>query len=310
MSSRRALLAAGLVACGGLARAQQRWPSRPVHLVLAYPPGGVSDVVARELAQDLSQRLGEPVLIEHRPGVGGSLAMNHVARAAPDGHTLCFSAITALTLLPQAGSVPFDPRKDIVPVVSIMLTPALVVGTSKVRGATLAEVIAWAGRQGHALRWATTGVGTTGHLILEQVRQASGADIVHVPYKGGGQPLSDALAGHFDVLSSNVGPLQLEYVQAGKLSALAVGAPGRVAVLPKVPTLAEQGYERANRGSVFGVFAPGGTPVELVERINAEFNRSLAASGVKAQLEAVSNVPTGGSAAEFAAQIEQERAVR
>jgi tripartite-type tricarboxylate transporter receptor subunit TctC len=304
--SRRTLLLAGVAAWAGAARAQPRWPARPVHLVLAYPPGGVSDAVARELAQDLSQRLGEPVLLEHRPGVGGSLAMSHLARSAPDGHTLCFCAITPLTL-PQAGSLPFDPRKDVVPVVSIMLTPALVVGTSKVRGATLAEVIAWAGRHNHALRWATTGVGTTGHLILERVRQASGADIVHVPYKGGGQQLSDALAGHFDVLSSNVGPLQLGHVQTGRLSALAVGAPERVAVLPQVPTLAEQGYERANRGSVFGVFAPGGTPSELVDRINAEFNRSLSASGVKAQLEVVSNVATGGTAAEFARQIEQER---
>jgi tripartite-type tricarboxylate transporter receptor subunit TctC len=301
------LLMAGMAACVRTARAQAQWPTRPVHLVLAYPPGGVSDAVARELAQDLSQRLGMPVLVEHRPGAGGALAMSHLARAVPDGHTLCFSAITPLTLLPQSGPVPFDPRKDVVPVVSIMLTPALVVGTSRVRGATLAEVIAWARQRRHALRWATTGVGTTGHLILEQVRQASGADIVHVPYKGGGQPLSDALAGHFDVLSSNVGPLQLGYVRAGRLSALAVGGPGRVAVLPKVPTLAEQGYAQANRASVFGVFAPGGTPAALVDRINEEFNRSLTTSGVKAQLEAVSNVPTGGSAAEFAAQIEQER---
>jgi tripartite-type tricarboxylate transporter receptor subunit TctC len=301
------LLMAGMAACVRTVRAQAQWPRRPVHLVLAYPPGGVSDAVARELAQDLSQRLGTPVLVEHRPGAGGALAMSHLARAVPDGHTLCFSAITPLTLLPQSGPVPFDPRKDVVPVVSIMLTPALVVGTSRVRGATLAEVIAWARQRRHALRWATTGVGTTGHLILEQVRQASGADIVHVPYKGGGQPLSDALAGHFDVLSSNVGPLQLGYVRAGRLSALAVGGPGRVAVLPKVPTLAEQGYAQANRASVFGVFAPGGTPAALVDRINEEFNRSLTTSGVKAQLEAVSNVPTGGSAAEFAAQIEQER---
>ena len=307
MNSRRTLLAAGLVVWAGRGRAQVQWPSRPVHLVLAYPPGGVSDAVARELAQDLSQRLGAPVLVEHRPGAGGTLAMSHLARAAPDGHTLCFSAITPLTLLPQAGHLPFDPRKDVVPVVRIMLTPALVVGTSRVRGETLAEVIKWARQRRHALRWATTGVGTTGHLILERVRQASGADIVHVPYKGGGQPLSDALAGHFDVLSSNVGPLQLGHVKAGRLSALAVGGPGRVAVLPMVPTLAEQGYAQANRASVFGVFAPGGTPAALVERINAEFNRSLATSGVKAQLEAVSNVPTGGSAAEFAAQIEQER---
>lgn len=298
---------AGMAACARTVRAQAQWPTRPVHLVLAYPPGGVSDAVARELAQDLSQRLGMPVLVEHRPGAGGALAMSHLARAVPDGHTLCFSAITPLTLLPQSGPVSFDPRKDVVPVVSIMLTPALVVGTSRVRGATLAEVIAWARQRRHALRWATTGVGTTGHLILEQVRQASGADIVHVPYKGGGQPLSDALAGHFDVLSSNVGPLQLGYVRAGRLSPLAVGGPGRVAVLPKVPTLAEQGYAQANRASVFGVFAPGGTPAALVERINAEFNRSLTTSGVKAQLEAVSNVPTGGGAAEFAAQIEQER---
>jgi tripartite-type tricarboxylate transporter receptor subunit TctC len=157
------------------------------------------------------------------------------------------------------------------------------------------------------VRWATSGAATVGHRVLEQVSLASGARFVHIPYKGGAQQLNDALSGQFEVLSSNVGPLQLAHVKAGRLKALAVGAPARLAVLPQVPTLAELGFGQANLASVFGIFAPGNTPDAVVARLNAALNAALQAPQIRERLLEADNLPTGGSAAAFAAQIESER---
>ncbi len=157
------------------------------------------------------------------------------------------------------------------------------------------------------VRWATSGVGTTGHRVLERVRAASGVDITHIPYKGGGPQLADALAGEFEVLSSNVGELQFQYVREGRLKALAVGAPARLDVLPGVPTLAEAGFPEANLASTFGLFAPGRTPPHVVARLNRAFDAALRDPEIQRRLLTTGNVPTGGTAADFAAQIARER---
>jgi tripartite-type tricarboxylate transporter receptor subunit TctC len=302
---RRSLLAAAL-AWPALARAA--WPEKAVRILVAYPPGGVSNDMARVLAQALAPRLGVPVLVENRPGAGGSVAMELLSRAPADGHTLCFSAITPLTLMPQLAPPRYDPVRDIAPVLSVMLTPVLVVGTSASKGRTLPEVLAQARAQPGALRWATTGLGTTGHFVLEQVRRAQALDITHVPYQGGGMQLTDALAGHFELLSTNVGPQQLQYVREGRLTPLAVGAPQRLPVLPQVPTLAELGFAAANRASVFGLFAPGGTPVEVLDRLNVLGNEVLARPAVRERLLAVNNLPTGGTREAFVREIAAEAA--
>lgn len=303
---RRALL--GLALAAGAARGDVlNWPQRkPIRWTVAYPPGGVSDELSRVVAGRLSSMLGVPVLVEHRAGAGGVLAMEQLARATPDGHQLCFSAISPLTLAPLLGRVAFDPQHDITPVIALMLTPLLVVGTAALATDDFAVALAQAHAQPGRLRWATSGLGTTGHVVLEAVRRASGADIVHVPYKGGGQQLNDALGGQFELLSSNVGAAQLAHVRAGRLKALAVGAPARLAVLPEVPTLAELGFGAANRSSTFGVFAPGRTTAALVERINTSIGQVLGESAVRDRLYAVDNLPLGGSAAEFAQRIAAE----
>lgn len=302
---RRGLLAAAL-AWPALAHAA--WPTKPLRILVAYPPGGVSNDMARALALALAPRLGVPVLVENRPGAGGSVAMEVLARAPADGHTLCFSAITPLTLMPQLAAPRYDPLRDIAPVLSVMLTPVLVVGTPALRVHTLPEVLAQARAQPGALRWATTGQGTTGHFVLEQLRRAQGLDITHVPYQGGGAQLTDALSGQFELLSTNVGPQQLQYVREGRLTPLAVGAPQRLPVLPQVPTLAELGFAAANRASVFGLFAPGATPVAVLDRLNTLGNEVLAQPELRARLLAVNNLPTGGTRAAFAQEIAQEAA--
>ena len=282
------------------------WPGAPIRILLVYPPGGVSDAVARLLADQLSGALATPVRVEYRPGASGSLGLEALASAAADGHTLAFSALSPLTLYPQLARVRYHPLRDFAPVASVMLTPSLLVATPAFGGRSVAELLAAARAAPGRLRWATTGAGTTGHLVLVQWQRASGASVSHIPYKGGGQQVADALGGQFELLSTNVGGLQLQHLRSGALHALAVGAPQRLAALPQVPTWAELGYPAANLASVFGLLAPGGTPASVIARLNAEVQRALAAPALRDTLLAANNLPTGGSADDFARQIRQE----
>ncbi|MGJ7553660.1 Bug family tripartite tricarboxylate transporter substrate binding protein [Variovorax sp. RB3P1] len=281
--------------------------NRPLRLIVVYPPGGVSDGMARVLAEPLAQALGVPVLVENRPGAGGSLGMDALSRAAPDGNTLAFSAISPLTLHPLLARVPYDPLRGFVPVASVMRTPVLVVGTPAFTGRGFGELIAQARLQPGAVRWATSGVATIGHMVLAQVRMQSRTDITHIPYQGGGPQLNDALSGQFEVLSTNVAAQQLQYIEGGRFQALAVGAPARIEALPAVPTLAELGFEKANRDSLFGIFAPARTPAALVQRLNAQINRVLGSDAVRERLRDAYNLPAGGSSDDFAQEIAVDR---
>lgn len=310
---RRLLLGAGASFVGlaalGLSRASaaSAWPSRPVRLIVVYPPGGVSDGMARVLAEPLAQSLGVPVLIENRPGAGGSVGMDALARAVPDGHTLAFSAISPLTLHPLLAHVAYDPLRAFVPVASLMRTPVLVVGTQAFTGRGFGDLIAQARAHPGAVRWASSGVATIGHLVLAQVRVQSRTDITHIPYQGGGPQLNDALSGQFEVLSTNVAAQQLQYIENGRFQALAVGAPRRIEALPEVPTLAELGYERANRDSLFGLFAPAHTPQPVVQRLNAEIQRLLRGETLRLRLREAYNLPAGDSSEDFAREIALDR---
>lgn len=275
------------------------WPTRPVRIVVAYPPGGVSDQVARLLAQHLAEQLRVPVVVENRPGASGTLAIKFLSKAEPDGHTLGFAAITAVVLSANA-----NPREvPVVPVAGVMHTPVLIAGTPALEGSTLTEVLAQARAKPGSIRWATTGEGTTGHLVLEHVSRASGTVITHVPYKGGGQQVNDALGGHFEVLSTNVAAPQIEAIRTRRLKPLAIGSPARLSVLPDVPTLSELGFVQANVGSLFGLFAPPHTSSLVVARLNADVNAALRKEGLRGHLLAMNNVPAAGSAADFARQV-------
>ncbi|HEX5738602.1 MAG TPA: tripartite tricarboxylate transporter substrate binding protein, partial [Hydrogenophaga sp.] len=220
---------------------------------------------------------------------------------------LCFSAIAPLTLSPALGRLPYDPVADIAAVASVMLTPVLVIGTPALGVADLNEALARAPLTPGGLRWASSGVGTTGHLVLEQVRQQTGVAITHIPYSGGGRQLHDAIAGHFDLLSGNAAEPALGHVAEGRLRALAVGSPQRLPVLPEVPTLSELGFPLANRSSEFGVFAPGRTPVAVLELLNSEINAVLAEPAMRHHLLQANHVPTGGGRAVLESTLVVER---
>jgi tripartite-type tricarboxylate transporter receptor subunit TctC len=286
--------------------AQSHWPSKPIRLVVAYPPGGVSDVVARALGDRLAASLGQPVIVDNKTGASGTIGLDAVAKSAPDGHTLGFAAISPLALTPHLGKSPFDPARDLVPVVSVMDSPVLLLATSATPARDLPELLATAKARPGAVRWATSGPASLGHLMLEQLKAAAKVDITHIPYKGGGQQITDALSGQFEVLSVNASAAMTQQVKAGKLRLLAVGAPSRIEAFPNVPTLAELGYPAANLSSVFGIFAPAGVPAAIVERLNAEVNKALALPELRTRLAAGDNVPTGGTAAAFAKLIAAE----
>lgn len=303
---RRVLASLALAAALPLGAQAQTWPAKPIRIIVAYPAGGVSDVVARALGDKLSERLGTPVVVENKAGAGGTIGMDAVAKAVPDGYTLGFSAISPLVLNPHLGTPPYDATRDIVPVASVMYSPVLLLGTQAAKERDFRSLLATAKAQPGQVRWATSGLASLGHIMLEHIMQGSGVQITHVPYKGGGQQLNDALSGQFEVLSTNAGPAVMQQIKAGKLHPLAVGAPARLNTLPNVPTLGELGLPAANLNSVFGMFAPAGVPAAVLERLNAEINRALALPDIQARLEASDNVPTGGSAEAFRRQIAAE----
>ncbi len=305
-SRRQAMAALLALAAAWPAWPAPPWPARPLRLIVVYPPGGLSDGVARAIADGLAARLGVPVHVDHRAGGGGVVGLQALARAAPDGHTLAFSATSPLTLRPHLGPVGFDPLRDVAPVASAMVTPVLLVGTPAFTGLRFADLLQQARERPRALRWATSGVATAGHLVLEQVQAGAGIAVTHVPYKGGGQQINDALGGQFELLSTNVAPLQLQHVAAGRFKPLAVGAPRRLDVLPEVPTFAELGLPQANIGSLFGLFAPGGTPPVLLDRLNAEINQVLASPVIRDRLMASDNLPVTDDRAAFERRIAEE----
>lgn len=307
LNRRRALaLAAAGFATGPLAAFGQAYPSKPVRIVVSYPAGGVSDAVARAIADKLTAQLGQPVVVENKAGASGAIGLDAVAKSAPDGHTLGFSAISPLALSPHLGKLPFDPARDIVPLASVMYSPVVLLATSATPARDLRELLAAARARPGSVRWATAGTASLGHIMLEQLKAAAKVDITHVPYKGGGQQVTDALSGQFEIISTNAAPAVMAHVKAGKLRPLAVGAPERLDTLPQVPTLAELGLPASNLVSLFGFFLPANVPAPIQQRLNAEINKVLQLPDIRSRLVNSDNVPTGGTAAEFAQRIRTE----
>lgn len=296
--------AASLVPLAAFAQAEA-WPSKPLRIVVAYPAGGTSDAVVRQLAEKLAPALGQPVVVENRAGAGGSIGIDALAKST-DGHTIGFASISPLTLNPHVMAVAYDPLRDVAPVASVMYSPVYVLATPSFAGKSFADVIALAKANPGRLNLATSGVATVGHLMLEQLKRDARIDINHVPYKGGGQVVTDAAGGHFELFTTNPSPGVNAMIAQGKLRLLAVAAPKRLAAHPSVPTMAELGYPGANLTSVFGFFAPAAMPDGHRKRINAEVNRALADPAVAERLAKLDNVVSTGTPESFAALVRAE----
>ena len=306
---RQALAALSLSLLLGPALAAADWPTKPLRIVVPYAPGGTSDAVARLLGERLQAALGQPVVVETKPGASGTTGMDLVAKAAPDGHTLAFAAISPLTLNPHLQPrMPYDALKDIAPVAQVMYSPVYVIATQAFKGRSFADALAQAKARPGTVSMASSGMGSIGHIMMEQIARKAGVPQLfnHIPYKGGGQVTNDALGGQFELFTANPAPALNAQITGGKLRVLAVAAPQRLAKLAEVPTLAELGYPEANLSSVFGLFAPARTPRELQLRINAEVNKLLALKEVQERLAGLDNVVSPASVEAFAARVQHE----
>ena len=285
--------------------AAQTFPSKPVRVIVVYPPGGTSDAVTRLLAEKLAPALGQQVLVENRGGAGGAIGMDAMAKSAPDGHVIAFSAISPVTLLPHVGKVPYDALKDIAPLASVMYSPVYLLATPAFTGSDFAEVVAQSKTKPGSLRVDTSGIATLGHLMVEQLRIA-GLEMTHVPYRGGGQVITDAAGGQFELFTSNPSPGVNAMLQQGKFRILAVAAPKRLAALPAIPTMVELGYPDSNYTSHFGFFAPARTPEAVLRRLHAEINATLALPDVAERLARLDNVVAISTSEQFAQVVRRE----
>lgn len=303
---RRALLGAVLAAP---ALAQPGYPTRPLRIIVPWPPGGANDVMARIAGDHLQRAWGQPVVIENRPGGGGSLGTDLVAKAAPDGYTLLLGSVGPLTVNPSLYvSLPYDPPRDFAPVVMLGKAPNVLVVPPALPVNSVAELVALAKARPGALNFGSPGIGTSPHLAAELFKQHFDVEIVHVPYRGNTATLEALIKGEIQVIFDSMAQAVVQ-VRAGMEKALAVTAPTRWPDLPDVPSMAEAGAPQVDVQSWFGLVAPARTPPEIVARLNAELQRGLATPEAAEKLRTVGTVAAGGSAADMAAfmRLETER---
>jgi tripartite-type tricarboxylate transporter receptor subunit TctC len=300
---RLAAAAAALPAVSHLAWAQA-YPTRPVRLLVGFPAGGVGDIVARLMGQGLSERLGQPFVIENRPGAAGNVAAEAVVRAVPDGHMLLWVTSSNAISATLYQKLSFDFMRDVAPVAGIVRTPLVMVVNPLVPAKTVFELIAYVKANPGRINMASGGNATTAHLAGELFKMMTGVDMVHVPYRGGGPAMTDLIAGHVQVTFEPV-PSSIEYIRAGKLRALAVTTTTRSGALPDIPTVGDfvPDYEAS---AWFGVGAPRSTPTEIIDTLNREINAGLADSKIKARLADLGGTVLAGSPADFAKLIAEE----
>lgn len=271
----------------------QDYPSRPVRIIVPFAAGGSSDTISRIIAQKLTASVGQTFLVENRPGAGGNIGMDSVAKAAPDGYTLLFAAGSLAVNVSLYSKLPFDPVKDFQPIIHVCSVTGILVVHPSVTATTAAQFIDLARAQPGKLNYASAGSGTVIHLAGAMFNSMAKLDMVHVPYKGSGPALADLLGGQVQAMFANM-PGTLQHVRAGKLRVLGVTSENRSPLLPEVPALGElvPGYTAS---TWFGVLAPAGTPPAVVARLNAEFAKALAAPDVVKHLQSEGAQVTGGS---------------
>jgi tripartite-type tricarboxylate transporter receptor subunit TctC len=296
-SRRDWLLSTLALTVAGTTRAQAPWPSKPIQLVVAAPPGGPSDNFGRQLAEELSKLLGQPIVIDNRPGAGGQLAAEVVARAAPDGHVLMMSFAgnaTAQTLIPRAN---LDFNRDFTHVTQMMAGANVLVAHPSTGLRTFKDFIAHAKANPGKLAYASSGNGTSGHLAMELLKQRAQVSLVHIPYRGGAPALNDLLAGQTQVMFLNTDAV-LQHVRSGRLHGLAISSPQRSPLLPDLPTVAEQGYPGYEATAWGGLSGPRGLPPAVVERLHGAVLKVLNGP-FRARQEALGGTILGTTPAEL-----------
>lgn len=304
--TRRLFAAAGLALATGSAMAQPTWPSKPVRLVVPFPPGGIVDTVARQLQPRLQTALGQTIVIDNRGGAGGTVGVSEVVRAAPDGHTLVlvFDAFATYPLVyPKLG---YDIQRDLQPVTQIASNPLVLVVNPAVPAQSLKELVALAKQSPGRLNFASVGAGSSNHLTGELFKSVSGTFITHIPYRGGGPAQQDLLGGQVEMMFLSA-VLAQPHVKAGKLRALAQTGAQRVPAYADTPTVAESGYPGFAVNSWVGLLAPAGTPRPIVERLQAEVKKILDSPDFAARLAEQGLSGIGNTPEQFAAVLRGEQ---
>jgi len=288
------------------AQAQEAgWPTKPIHFVVPFGPGGANDIVARTVAEATAKQLGQPIIIENKPGAGSMIGAAYVAKSAPDGYTFLTPAAGVITNALIKTRMPYA-EDDLVPVVMMAVSPSVIVvpGDSPIKD--LKGLIA-ASKKGQSLNFATAGTGSTPHFVAEMLKLRAGAKLQIVPYKSGSEGMAAVVGNQVDA-TSEASPVVLSMVKAGKLKAVASTWNRRIAALPDLPTAQEQGFSDVFIGHWSGVFAPKGTPEAILDKLNAAVNAALKTSELRAKLIPLAIDPTGGSREDFRKFLAGEKA--
>ena len=310
--ARLAGLVAALVFTGAAPALTDQWPTRPIRFVVPYPPGGPLDQVARALAEKLREPLGQPVVVENRPGAGGNVGADLVAKAAPDGYSIVMGAVATHAINPYLyAKMPYDANRDFTPITRVATVPNVLVlnpQTAERLGIrSLRDLIAYARKNPGTLNYGSGGNGSAGHLAGELLEAQAGISMVHIPYGGAAPAQLGLLAGQTDLMFDNLASATPQ-IRAGKLQAFAVTTPQRSSFFPELPTVAESGLKDIDISTWFGVFAPAGTPRPIVDRLNIEFTRALSAPDIRERLGRMGAEPSPMSPEAFANFVRAEQA--
>ena len=281
----------------------QAWPAKPIRLMVPFPPGGSTDIVARIVAQKLSEKLGQSIVIENRGGAGGTIGTAIIAKSSPDGYNLAVASTSTHVVAPGVyAKLEYDPVKDFAPVGLMAVSPYLLVVNPSVPAKTLKELVALAKSRPGKLNYASAGIGSTTHLAMEMLKYASATYMLHIPYNGNGPAGTAVIGGQVEVLFGSL-PALLPHAKSGRARAIAVGTPKRSPSLPDVPTVAESGYPGFDASLWLAIVAPAGTPQAIIERLNKELVAIVSAADTREAFDKAGAEPLTGTPADLAAMI-------